>query len=332
MSQAQQRHPHLNIPPRAGTRQKVDLASTAQFLLFEPGLYAVDFNAARSVQSEIGLRLPCIRLEPLPASHYPGRAFVSFAAEGGWLSSREEAAFVLVVGGQAGLVLTVYRLEGTMPAPEIRIRAVGVPGAPNGVHPGPSGAMAGGVGRGPGAIGEAAGATPLVPLKVLAHVRAVGDVTAPANGWAGTPGSGHPIEGFAATPGSELMAEDLEYQAVLGHNWNTPWFSGGAFCGSRGLALPLLGFRARLAPAAAEHFVLRYWGGFVGSGVVGPVAGGDLCAIGDAPLEALRLEISPLPPQPAAMESSRAVARKAAPKPRASAASARKRPAKGAVE
>jgi len=327
MSQAQQRHPNVNTLPRAGTRQTIDLASTAQFLLFEPGLYAVDFNVARSVQSEIGLRLPCIRLEALPAQHYPGRAFVSFAAEGGWLSSREEAAFVLVTGGQAGLVLTVYRLAGSMPAPEIRIRALVVQGAPGGV----GGAMVADMRPGADANPPMGGPRPGVPLKILAHVRAVGDVTAPLNGWAGTPGGANPIEGFAVTPLSDLSAEDLEYQAVLGHNWNTPWFRGGEFCGSRGLALPLLGFRARLTAAAAERFDLRCWGGFVGGGIIGPVEAGDICTVGDAPLAALRLEISPRSPEAAAMPSSHVVPDTAVRRPKIPAAGARKRRAKGAV-
>jgi hypothetical protein len=31
---------------------------------------------------------------------------------------------------------------------------------------------------------------------------------------------------------------DIEYQAVLGRGWLSPWIEGGKFCGSRGMALP----------------------------------------------------------------------------------------------
>ena len=49
-----------------------------------------------------------------------------------------------------------------------------------------------------------------------------------------------------------IAPEDIEYQAVLGRNWLSPWVEGGKFCGSRGMALPLLGLKVRLKGAAAK--------------------------------------------------------------------------------
>jgi len=265
--------------------QKMDLETTAQFLLFEPGLYAIDFAAARSVRTDIGLRLPAIRLEPLPAAHYAGRAFVSFAADGGWLSASNEAAFVLVTGGQAGLILTVYKMAGATPGPEIRIRALNVQGLAS-----PAASAAAVPTPLPAASPEADSG---LPLGVLAHVRAVGDIRVAGSAWAGRPGSGQPVEGFSITPAAPLAAEDIEYQAMLGHNWDTPWFGGGQFCGSRGLALPLLGLRVRLTASAADRFELTCWASFVGAGLVGPIAAGALCAAGEAPLEAIRFRVVP---------------------------------------
>jgi hypothetical protein len=78
----------------------------------------------------------------------------------------------------------------------------------------------------------------------------------------GEPGSKAWIEGFGLTPaGIEL--DDIEYQAVLGRGWLSPWVEGGKFCGSRGMALPLLGIRIRLKGAAADAFDCRYAATFV---------------------------------------------------------------------
>jgi hypothetical protein len=295
MSQTLPRPADVNVIGRPTPRGRTELETTAQFLLFEPGLYSIDFTVARSVRSEMGLRLPCIRMEPLPAAHYPGRAFVSFAADGGWLSGSEDPAFVLVVGGQAGVILTVYKLAGGMASPEIRIRSLSIqgPGVPPRTTPQASAA--------PEAPAAEQGPASL-PMTVLAHVRAVGDVTSAAGQWAGRPTSNNPVEGFAVTPAGGMTKEDIEYQAVLGHNWNTPWFRGGEYCGSRGLALPLLGFRARLTGQAAEGFELRYWGSFVGGTTIGPVDDGEVCASGEAPLEAVRFAITPRQPGPDAPE------------------------------
>ena len=59
-------------------------------------------------------------------------------------------------------------------------------------------------------------------------------------------------KGFAIAPVADGPAEDIEYQAVLGRGWLSPWVEGGQFCGSRGMALPMLGLRVRLRGAGAE--------------------------------------------------------------------------------
>lgn len=119
--------------PAAGDGREVGagaagLEVTGQFLAFEPGLYAVDVLPGRSVATDVGLRLPCVRLEPLPASPGAGRAFVSGAAEGGWLSGGA-SAFVLVTGGQTRVMLTVYKAAGGMAPPELRIHPLGAAGS-----------------------------------------------------------------------------------------------------------------------------------------------------------------------------------------------------------
>ncbi len=257
------------------------LHATAQLLTFQPGLYSVDFATARSSPTDTGLRLPCVRLESIPpAPANPGRAFVSILAEGGWLSQGSEPSFVRVVGGRAGVMLTIYKAGLDMPAPELRIRLLPEIGR-----------------RAPPVAPAAQGPAPAAGNFIqMVHVQGRGDVRALAGEWIGQAGSGVPVEGFSLTPaegaGADDPARSLEYQAILGDQWNTPWMRAGQFCGSRGMALPILGVRVRLAGAAAEGHECQCWGSFVGSpNPRGPVRDGEACSADGAFLEALRVAV-----------------------------------------
>jgi hypothetical protein len=74
-----------------------------------------------------------------------------------------------------------------------------------------------------------------------------------------------------------IPAPDIEYQAVLGRDWLSPWVEGGKFCGSRGMAVPLLGLKLRLKGAAAEEYHCSYMASFVDGTRAGPVPAGEAC-------------------------------------------------------
>jgi hypothetical protein len=78
-------------------------------------------------------------------------------------------------------------------------------------------------------------------------------------------------------PAAGIPADDIEYQAVLGRGWLSPWVEGGQFCGSRGMALPILGLRLRLRGATAETHECTYEATFVDGTHVGPVQDGEAC-------------------------------------------------------
>jgi hypothetical protein len=100
------------------------------------------------------------------------------------------------------------------------------------------------------------------------------------------------IEGFSLTPRDGVKPTDLEYQAVLGRGWLSPWIEGGKFCGSRGMALPLLGLKVRLKGAAAKTHECSYSASFVDGSAVGPVPAGEACeAESLAALEAFQVVI-----------------------------------------
>ena len=93
---------------------------------------------------------------------------------------------------------------------------------------------------------------------IVAHVQRAGDVPGKIGDWVGTRGSRQWIEGFSLAPRDGIKPTDLEYQAVLGRGWLSPWIEGGKFCGSRGMALPLLGLKVRLKGAAAKTHECSY--------------------------------------------------------------------------
>ena len=135
-----------------------------------------------------------------------------------------------------------------------------------------------------------------------AHVQLQGDVRRSLGAWIGEPGSQRWIEGFAVTPqGGEIQPDEIEYQAVLGRGWLSPWAEGGQFCGSRGMALPILGLRVRLRGAALATHSIELSATFTDGTAIGPVGAGDPCeATSLAPLEAFQIVIRKIDAEPEA--------------------------------
>jgi hypothetical protein len=293
-----------------GQAQAVErLDVSAQILNFEPGLYSVEVLAQKTVRGASGMVVPCIRLDPISGEDGP-RAFVSALSESCLVDPEAPPAYLRVAGGPAAVLLTIYKLANGMAAPELRISLL-QPKTPR--------------------IEEAKAADilPSEPLKLMAHIERSGDLTVSGGVWAGQPGGRGALEGFAVTPSGDIRPEDIEYQAILGSDWTTPWLTGGEFCGSRGLSLPLLGVRIRLRGEAAKTYQCSYWGSFVGAGEIGPVVDGAVCATGGAIMETLRVVLSrrsataqasavapaPLPAEPVQRAKLRVASDKDAPAP-----------------
>jgi hypothetical protein len=136
---------------------------------------------------------------------------------------------------------------------------------------------------------------------VVAHVQRTGDIGGKFGEWIGVRGSGLWMEGFGIAAHHDFEPEDIEYQGVLGRGWLSPWVTGGKFCGSRGMALPLLGLTVRLKGQAATAFDCTYSATFVDGSAVGPVPVGESCeAESLAALEALHVELKPREAKPSA--------------------------------
>ena len=278
MATTQRKATQRQVVPTPASVAQVRLVASAQVMNFGPGVYTVDLGPQPVVIGLEGLAAPCVRLDRLShGAGAPATAHISALSENDFLIPGGPSAFVRVVGtGTAPVLMTVYRLENT-PSPEVRVRLLGQeaslplePATP------------------PQAAEQAAHGA-----RLLTHVEGQGDRFVPLGEWAGERGSGRAIEGFAVQPGAGLSASDVEYQAALGLEWDTPWFAPDEFCGSRGMALPLIGVRVRTLGTAASHTVCRVWASFVGRGERGPFVQGALCACDGAVLEALRIEFGP---------------------------------------
>lgn len=135
-----------------------------------------------------------------------------------------------------------------------------------------------------------------VEFLLRAHVSLRGDLAAPRGHWICGPDAPGRIEGIEMRG----VAADLplEYQVATagrGAGWS-PWTPAGAYAGSRGKALPLIGLRVRLLADAAPHLALRAEGLFLGAAVAAS-SGREVELAGPTPLDPLvgvRLDFAPL--------------------------------------
>ena len=274
-----------NLPPDASNRV-AELQVTAHLMTLETGLFCV-FQSPGSPSPDQATGLPGVRITAAPGlAGRPEALSVSTFREDGWLNGT--AALVRVTDGSAQILVTIYQHKGMDAAPRLQVlRLSAEPNAAQTPALPTSSAI-------PDQIDAAATATPTPNPEVMAHVQRAGDITCMLGDWIGVKGSRAWMEGFGLAPAKDVAPQDIEYQAVLGRNWLSPWVEGGKFCGSRGMALPLLGLKVRLKGAAAKAFECSYAATFVDGSAVGPVNAGEACeAESLAALESFQIIIKP---------------------------------------
>jgi hypothetical protein len=293
------------VSPASASKGVVELKVSGHLMTFDAGIYCI-FNPPGSPTPDAATGLPGVRvsLPPGPASH-PEAVTISTFREDGWLGGWNGAALVRVARGPAQVLVTIYQLPNHVgDAPKLQILRLleghqlpgqatrGRAAAPVAEAPAPALAAAA-VAPAAAQSSPAGGtATDTADSEIVAHVQTRGDVTARLVDWIGTPGSKHWIEGFALSPKQPVGPDDIEYQAVLGRGWLSPWAEGGQFCGSRGMSLPILGLRVRLRGEAAERYDCAVAATFVDGTEIGPLDNGEPCqAESLAPLEAFRIEL-----------------------------------------
>lgn len=282
--------------PSPNQKTFTELKVTGHLMTLDPGLFCiVQTPTARQAENSSGLPGVRVSLPPGPAGRPESVAISSFRPDG-YLHGQTDAALVRVSEGPAQVLVTVYqsasgpdtapRLQVLRLADEAQVRSVPMQQLP-GMAPGMAAAPAGGAVPGPGqqrALPD-----------MVAHVQIRGDIGSSLGEWIGERGSKRWIEGFAVAPQKgPITPEEIEYQAVLGRGWLSPWVEGGQLCGSRGMALPILGLRLRLRGEAAEKFDCEYSATFTDGSAVGPVPAGESCeAESLAPIEAFQIVVRP---------------------------------------
>jgi hypothetical protein len=285
-----------------------ELQVSAHLMTLEKGLFCV-FQTPGSPQSDPATGLPGVRITPAPGiAGRPEAVSVSTFREDGWLNGT--AALVRVTDGSAQILVTVYQHKGMDAAPRLQVlRLSGEPDAASAPEPGGVAQLAKTAASapakpGPGNLatsnppaqsGKAHPGEPAANPDIMAHVQRMGDVGCSIGEWLGLKGSRQWVEGFGIAPLKGIAPEDLEYQAVLGRNWLSPWVEAGKFCGSRGMALPLLGLKVRLKGTAAKTLECSYSATFVDGTSKGPVKAGETCESESlAALESFQIVIKPI--------------------------------------
>jgi hypothetical protein len=296
------------VPAAASPAGKLftEIKVSAHLMTFETGVYCIVQTAAPRRPDDVpGLPGVRISLAPGPLAR-PDSVSISGFRGDGWLSGDCDATLLRVINGPAQVLVTIYQAPvGLDTAPRLQVLRLSqdpsaAPAAQVPAQAAASAAQVAGLAPGGAVLDRSQ-----VP-DVVAHIQVRGDVGAKFGEWIGEKGSKRWIEGFMLTPKEPIALEDVEYQAVLGRGWLSPWVSGGQICGSRGMALPILGLRMRLKGRAAEQFDCSYSATFVDGAAVGPVMPGEPCEAETlAPMEAIQLVLSP-----------KKAAGEAAPKPR----------------
>ncbi|HQT45857.1 MAG TPA: hypothetical protein PLY97_01430 [Acidocella sp.] len=252
-----------------------ELKVTGHMMTLPVGLFSFINEVNPTATQQNGLPGVRVSLPPVGAQHVE---IAGFRADG-WLNADGDAALVRVRKGPAQVLVTIYQMPNQPDsAPKLQVRQL----------------LAGNDMPAPAEAAVPAAAETPVRVDLMAHIQSRGDVGAKFGQWLGERGSNNWIEGFALNAPEGFDVADLSYQAVLGRGWLSPWVEAGQYCGSRGMALPLLGVRVRLNGKMAEAFDLSCSSTFVGGTTAGPVGNDETCE-GDtlAPLEAIQLSLTP---------------------------------------
>jgi hypothetical protein len=244
-------------------------------MTFDTGTFCLVNGSAKQGQDVIaGVRVSTT--EPTD----PNVTIASFRPDG-WLSGGGDSALIRVLNGPAQILITIYQATGgTDSAPKLRVLRLS--------DPSPAAEAT----EAPAPVAKRPVMILTEPHDIVAHVQRMGDIGRSFGEWVGTPGSQMAIEGFSMTAPAELEPGDLSYQAVLGRGWLSPWAESGQFCGSRGMALPILGLKVRLSEKAAKTFDLRYSASFIDGTKLDDLHSEDSCETPSlAPLEAMRVEL-----------------------------------------
>lgn len=201
----------LNHPDAQTSIQNgiAELKVSGHLMTLDTGLFCISPAPGSPATNErSGLPGVRISLPPRPAGR-PEAVQISTFRDDGWMSGSNAAALTRVTDGPAQILVTVYQSPLAPPLIAPRLQVMRLDTEPDAA---------------PQAVGPAAAMS--ADAEVVAHVQRTGDVPGKIGEWVGTRGSRLFIEGFSLVPCNGLKPNDIEYQAVLGRGWLSPWYEG----------------------------------------------------------------------------------------------------------
>ncbi|HEY1725447.1 MAG TPA: glycosyltransferase [Steroidobacteraceae bacterium] len=287
------------------------LSASVQVLPLPAGLYLFSVTAASpTIAKATGpLSLPAVHVGLGPGVRTEQVEFVAGpSTHGAWLFAQGDLLVTKINGAGATLIMTSMRAPGgevlSIKVERLEARAAeGETSRPAAPASGPAPAAARSMPKGPDKLlpneksrpASAAVATdqPL-PVQIGAHIRTRGDMNFADLPWAGRVAPGLWIESFSVRPLKGLAAQDIEYKGLTGSGFETPWLSDDRMCGTKGMAVPLVGFAVRFKPSPASAGYDCEYSGYFQSGVtVGPLRNGAPCrsTVANDPLEGIQVRL-----------------------------------------
>jgi glycosyltransferase involved in cell wall biosynthesis len=287
------------------------MSASVQVLPLPTGLYLFSVKAATPTPPRVNgeLTLPAVHVGLGPGVRSDQVEFIAGpSTQGAWLFAPGDLLVTKINGSGATLIMTsvrapggdvlsivVERLESRTDVLSSTQRAAGTD-----VKATPPGPPAKAPGSMPLQEAQKPGSDLAVPVQIGAHVRSRGDMTFADMPWAGRVAPGLWIEAFSVRPMNRFEVQDIEYKGLTGSGFETPWLSDDKMCGTKGMAVPLVGFAVRLKPSPATAGYECEYSGYFQSGVtVGPLRNGAPCrsTVANDPLEGIQVRLlKRLPP------------------------------------
>jgi len=286
------------------------MSASVQVLPLPPGLYLFSVKAASATppRSNGELSLPAVHVGLGPGMRSDQVEFIAGpSTHGAWLFTHGDLLVTKVNGTGATLVMTsvrapggevlsikVERLESRGDANPLPRTGTDMSNQPTAAH-----------------SQDSQHHDLFLPIQIGAHIRSRGDMMFVDVPWAGRVAPGLWIESFSVLPLEHLGSHDVEYKGLTGSGFETPWLSDNKMCGTKGMAVPLVGFAVRLkASPATAAYDCEYSAYFQSGVTVGPLRNGAPCrsTVANDPLEGIQVRLVRRMPVAALPEAARSAA------------------------
>ncbi len=289
--------PNPTTPETKPEVQEAGLSASVQALPMQGGLYLFSVTSADPPQARTSgqLSLPAVQVGLAPGVRPEQVEFMGGpTTQGNWLFAKGDLLIAKVTGTGVSLLLTSVRAPGgkalAIKVERLDARADAIAAAAGAALPATEDHKAPAKTAGE-SLSLPAGA---VPLQIGAHIRSRGDMSFVDVPWAGRVAPGLWIESFSVRPLERFGAQDIEYKGLTGSGFETPWISEDKMCGTKGMAVPLVGFAVRLKPgSAAAAYDCEYSGYFQSGVTIGPMRNGAPCrsTVANDALEGIQVHV-----------------------------------------